>query len=74
MKTKHMQTKTTRIQPKPTSVSKQSGVVVRAPPIWMQVIINDIKTVFLIAKDKIPTPNKPKPESWDDWADCFPRK
>lgn len=47
--------------------------VEREPPIWLQVIVGDIKDLLLLTKDKVPTPNKPKTESMDDWKEYFRR-
>jgi hypothetical protein len=43
------------------------------PQVWLQIIEQDIRDLFLLTKDKVPLPNKPKVESLDDWKDYFRR-
>jgi len=48
---------------------KRIVVQTREPPIWLQIVIEDIRELFLLTKDKIPVVPKPKTETWDDWKD-----
>jgi hypothetical protein len=47
--------------------------VEREPPIWLQVVVADIKELFLLTKEAVPRADKPKPESIDDWKEYFRR-
>jgi hypothetical protein len=68
---KTTQFKSGNSKPQPT---KQKVVrVQREPPIWLQIVIGDLKDLLLITKDKLPLPNKPKVESWEDWEETFRR-